>query len=109
MKTLAFIGLLLIATFVRAAAERPQEYYDPDVQRLIKAEIFAFGGIGIAGQTSEGEAAFGAVVRKKEAIRFILAAFEYGSEHARCYALVALRESRSCIQTQRNLKTHDWS
>lgn len=55
--------------------------------------MFAFGGVGIAGRISEGESAFRSLVRKKEAIRHILAAFEYGNEHARCYALVALRES----------------
>ena len=74
------------------AEERPQEFYDPDVQRLLHVPFLAFGGVGIAGRTSEGEAAFGAIVRKKESIRFFIAAFEYGNAPARCYALIALRE-----------------
>ena len=74
-------------------AELPDEYYDRDVQRLIKTEFFAFGGIGFAGSTSEGEAAFGRIIKKKEAIRYFLAAFEHGNDYSRCYSLVALRES----------------
>jgi len=94
MKTIAFISLLLLPlVLLRGAEERPQEFYDPDVQRLLHVPFLAFGGVGIAGRTSEGEAAFGAIVRKKESIRFFIAAFEYGDAPARCYALIALRES----------------
>jgi hypothetical protein len=93
MKTLFFAAFLLLSVAVCSAGERPREFYDPDVQRLLQVKLFAFGGVGIGGRISEGEEAFGAIVRKKEAIRFILAAFEYGSDHAKCYALVALRES----------------
>lgn len=93
MKKLILIALCGICAVLRAADERPLEFYDPDVQRLIKTEVFAFGGVGVAGRTSDGEAAFAAVVKKTEAIRYVLAAFEYGNDHARCYALVALRES----------------
>lgn len=92
MKTV-LLALSLLAASLAQAAELPAEYYDQDVQRLIKTDFFAFGGIGFAGSTSEGEVAFGRIVRKKEAIRYILAAFEHGSDCSRCYALVALRES----------------
>jgi len=92
MKT-PLLALSLFAAALAQGAERPDEYYDRDVQRLIKTEFFAFGGIGFAGSTSEGEGAFGRIVGKKEAIRYFLAAFEHGSDYSRCYALVALRES----------------
>ena len=59
----------------------------------MKTACFAFGPVGYSGETSDGEMAFARVVRKKEAIRFILAAFEHGGAHSRCYALVALRET----------------
>lgn len=87
------LALALFATLARAADERPKEYYDPDVQRMLKVTCFAFGPVGFVGGTSEGEAAFAQIVRKKEVIRYILACFEHGAVHARCYALVALRES----------------
>ncbi|HVU16109.1 MAG TPA: hypothetical protein VHD32_04255 [Candidatus Didemnitutus sp.] len=87
------VAFCVLSAFAWAAEDRPNEYFDPDVQRLIKADMFAFGGVGFVGRISDGEKAFGAIVRKKEAIRFIVAAFEYGGEHARCYALVALRET----------------
>lgn len=94
MKTLILFTLCLLASHLGAEERaRPKEFFDPDVQRLVKVGMFAFGGVGFGGQTSDGEAAFGAVVRKKEAIRYIMAVFEYGSAHAQCYALVALRES----------------
>lgn len=93
MKTLGFICLVLFTALTRAADQRAEEFYDADVQRLIHVSYFAFGGVGIAGVTSPGEAAFRAIVRKQAAIHYILAAFESGNEPARCYALVALRES----------------
>ena len=90
---IAFTGLLLLPLLLlRAAEERPREYDDVDVQRLLHVPFLAFGGVGIAGRTSDGEAAFGAIVRKKDSIRFFIAAFEYGDAPARCYALIALRE-----------------
>jgi len=92
MKHFVIVVFLLIASAVHATA-LPDEYYDQDVQQLIKTEYFAFGGVGYAGRTSRGEEAFGAIVKKKEAIRYMMAAFEHGNDCARCYALVALRES----------------
>ncbi len=93
MKTIAFTSLLLLPLLlIYAGEERPQEFYDPDVQRLLHVPSLAFGGVGITGQTSEGEAAFQAIVKKKESIRFFIVAFEYGDAPARCYSLIALRE-----------------
>lgn len=93
MQKLLVLVFCVLALVARGADPRPPEFYDLEVQQLLSVDMFAFGGVGFAGQTSAGEAAFGAVVAKKEAIRFILAAFEYGNAPARCYALVALRES----------------
>jgi hypothetical protein len=86
---------------IARSGEHPVEFYDADVQRLVSVEWFAFGGIGYAGMTSVGEKAFGALVKKKEAIRYILAAFDYGNPEARCYALVALRESSPKLFSER--------
>jgi hypothetical protein len=89
----AFTGLLLLPLLLlRADEDRPREHDDPDVQRLLHVPFLAFGGVGIAGRISEGEAAFEAIARKKDSIRFFIAAFEYGDAPARCYALIALRE-----------------
>lgn len=92
MKTIAFTCLLLLPLLLIAGEEKPQEFYDPDVQRLLHVPFFALGGVGIAGQTSEGEAAFGAIVKRKESLRLFIAAFEYGDAASRCYSLIALRE-----------------
>lgn len=99
MKVRLLLVLLLI-TGLLAAAERPDEYYDADVQRLIATPpYFAFGPVGPGGNTSEGEEAFGVIVQKKEAIKFIMAAFEHGTDYSRCYMLVALRESSPAMFT----------
>lgn len=93
MKALARLLLLLFASLAHAGERRPEAFYDPDVQRLLAVRDFSFGPVGYGGGTSAGEAAFGRIVRKPEAIRYLLAAFEYGNAHAQCYALVGLREA----------------
>lgn len=86
--------LVLHASLAHAAERRrPEAFYDPDVQNLLAVRHFAFGPVGDGGHTSPGEAALGRIVRKREAIRYLLTAFEYGEAHARCYALVGLREA----------------
>jgi hypothetical protein len=91
MKALPLVALILVS-LVALADEGPPELGDSDVQRLIEVEEFAFGGVGAAGTISSGESAFAAILKKKEAIRYLMAAFGAGSPEAQCYALVALRE-----------------
>lgn len=75
-----------------SAAEHPKEYYDPDVQRLMHVEAFAFGPTGFKREPSAGERAFAAIVKKKDAIRCMVQVFDHGTAEGKCYALVALRE-----------------
>lgn len=91
MKRLVFLVLFLVS-LAGSAAEHPKEYYDPDVQRLIAVQEFAFGPVGVKGELSVGEQAFAAILKKKASVRYIVAAFDNGTPEARCYALVALRE-----------------
>ncbi len=86
---------LLLFSFVSLgalAAEHPKEYYDPDVQRLMAVQAFAFGPTGFKHELSAGEQAFSAIVKKKNAIRCLLQVFDHGTGEGKCYALVALRE-----------------
>ena len=63
-------------------------------ERLTTIELFAFGGIGFAGKTSEGEKAFRVVMEKPrdEALPAMEAIFANGSVAAKSYALVGIRK-----------------
>lgn len=62
-------------------------------ERLTTIELFAFGGIGFAGTTSDGEKAFRLVMEKphEEALRTMEEVFANGSAAAKSYALVGIR------------------
>lgn len=88
------VALAIFSVFAVLAfgAEHPKEYYDPDVQRLMAVQAFAFGPTGFKRELSTGEQAFSAIVKKKEAIRCLLQVYDHGTAEAKCYALVGLRE-----------------
>lgn len=96
MRMLALVALCMLSLGA-SAPEKQKEFYDPDVQKLIAVNVFAFGSIGYAGELSDGEKAFAAILKKKESIRYILAAFDHGTPEAKCYALVALREMSDAL------------
>ncbi|MFL6447370.1 MAG: hypothetical protein ACJ746_06725 [Bryobacteraceae bacterium] len=80
------------------AAEAPAEKpITPDhaLDRLTKAYVFGFGGIGFAGTIPEGEIAFRALLARSSAARDFEAAFVRGTPQAKAYALVGLREVNS--------------
>lgn len=105
MRAFAFFALCL-TWLVPAMAEHPKEYYDPDVQRLMAVEGFAFGPTGPTAAPCAGERAFAAIIRKPAAIRCMLQVFDHGTAEAKCYALIALREYsvdlyRQCVGAMR--------
>jgi len=61
-------------------------------ERLTTIELFAFGGIGFAGKTSEGEKAFSVVMEKplEQALPTMEAIFANGTAAAKSYALVGI-------------------
>ena len=87
MKTLSTFLLLLTWTATTHAA-------DP-LQALSSIHDFAFGGIGVAGTTSEGEVAFRELYNRPSAKEDFLKLLNSGSPQAKCYALVALRSLNS--------------
>ena len=62
------------------------------IDKLSSTRIFAFGGVGIAGATSEGETQYRvlAALPHKEAIAAFEQVYESGNLPARCYALAGL-------------------
>lgn len=79
---LSILGFALAALTARAA--NPQ-------QTLKSVPQFAFGGIGVAGTTSEGELAFRALLKMPGAEREFVKILQSGNFEGKCYALVALR------------------
>lgn len=60
-------------------------------QKLENTPLFAFGGIGFAGTTSEGELAFHEVLISQSAENDFRRLLKSGNAPAKCYALVGLR------------------
>jgi hypothetical protein len=83
MKALSTFLLLLIWTVSTHAV-------DP-LKTLSSIHDFAFGGIGVAGTTSEGEVVFREIYNRPSAKDDFLKLLNSGNPQARCYALVALR------------------
>src|SRR3954469_21941730 len=87
--------IFLAATAAAWAAEekKPDEYYDPHVRELASAKVVRLGPNDAVHVVKEsGDFAFGEILAKKNAVRCFVTAFNYGSDQARCYALIALRE-----------------
>lgn len=61
------------------------------VKTLTEIPLFAFGGIGVAGLTSNGETAFHSVFDAKTAEADFQQILKTGTPQAQCYALVGLR------------------
>lgn len=72
-----------------ASPSFPVDATPPD---LTKVGIFAFGGVGIAGVTSEGERAFRQVLTAPDAAQQFAEMFAKARNAGKCYCLVALRE-----------------
>jgi hypothetical protein len=58
---------------------------------LVVARRFAFGGVGVGGDTSTGEFAFHAVLRARNAPLLFKAVFVQGTEEGKLYALCGIR------------------
>jgi hypothetical protein len=83
MKALSTFLLLLIWAVSTHAA-------DP-LKTLSSIHDFAFGGIGVAGTTSQGEVAFREIYDRPSAKDDFLKLLSSGNPQAKCYALVGLR------------------
>jgi hypothetical protein len=59
--------------------------------QLLNIKCFAFGGVGYAGTTSQGEIAFRAVLESTNALKLFEATLSKGSDEAKLYALCGIR------------------
>ena len=58
---------------------------------LMKVKSFAFGGIGVAGTTSLGEAGFRSILERRDALEQFRAVLSKGTNEAALYALCGIR------------------
>ena len=61
------------------------------IDQLRSVAYFAFGGVGVAGTTSQGEVAFRQILQGPAANEKFLRLLETGNPQGKCYALVGLR------------------
>lgn len=60
-------------------------------QKLLSTKIFAFGGVGFAGTTSEGEKAFHTVAASTNALELFTAVLKNGTREGQMYGLCGIR------------------
>ena len=84
----ALLGSAAFCQHGRAAqAPSPEQAY----QQLLSVGRFAFGGVGYAGTTSEGEIAYRAIAASTNALQLFSAALTNGNPQAKLYALCGIR------------------
>ena len=68
--------------------------WEPDkaYERLMKTDVFVFGGVGFAGTTSEGEKGFHVVLASTNALEVLKKVLKNGTREAQMYALCGLRK-----------------
>src|SRR6185369_13177997 len=94
--TLALIAALnlMISFSIRAQVNRPPDPPTPQqaYEQLLSVRCFAFGGVGYAGVTSEGEKAYRAIAGSTNAVALFSAALTNGNAQAKLYALCGIRQ-----------------
>jgi len=96
MRSLLFIALFVLV-LVRSFAgdtthpESAQQAYE----QLISVKIFAFGGVGYAGITSEGELCVREIASSTNGLKMFRSALAKGTTAAQLYALCGIRRCAS--------------
>lgn len=117
MRIPTFIAAVLIFTSsLNSFADNRKILDAPEVayQKLLTVKQFAFGGVGIAGVTSQGELAFRSVLNSPSALPLFKNAFSQGTNECKLYALCGIRKfdsnlfdrySKELIQTNPTVTT----
>jgi hypothetical protein len=97
---------LLISSFalsqsIKLAGDRKPTNSQDAYTELLKVEYFAFGGVGFAGQTSDGENAFRMILSSSKAKKYFELVMTKRNMPAKLYALCGLRELDTTLFLQR--------
>jgi hypothetical protein len=87
-------GLLAGVVFLVLAQHGFGVEWEPDkaYERLVAAKVFAFGGVGFAGTTSDGEKAFHLMLASTNGLEVLKRVLKEGTREAQMYALCGLRK-----------------
>jgi hypothetical protein len=118
-------GAAIALLFLFCGIAYTQDALSKAVESISKAKVFAFGGVGYAGRTSQGESDFRVIQVQSPAVALQLfeKVFSGGSSEAKSYALAgirqldekrfkellqSLRDSKEMVQTMDgcNVETH---
>lgn len=83
-------ALILMVVLVSAASAQAPATPDLALQRLAEVQIFAFGPVGFAGITSQGEKDYKAVLSRPSAASDFGRLLSAGNAQAKSYALVGI-------------------
>jgi hypothetical protein len=82
---------MVLVVLLSAASAQPSEPIDSTFERLAKVDRFAFGGIGYAGITSQGEKDYKVVLTRASALADFEKLLSVGNPQAKSYALFGIR------------------
>ena len=85
---LCMVVAVLMSAIVAAQLGKP---VDPTLERLAKVDTFAFGRVGYAGVTSQGEKDYKIILSRPSALADFEKLFTAGNAQAKSYALVGIR------------------
>ena len=82
--------ILVVAAMLLGTVAQSAKPADEAVERLVKVEIFAFGGVGYAGTISPGEKDYKAILSRPTALANFEHLYSSGNAMAKAYALVGI-------------------
>ena len=82
---------IVVAVLLSAATAQSGEPVDLPFERLANIDRFAFGGIGYAGLTSQGEKDYKLILARPSAMADFERLLSSGNSQAKSYALVGIR------------------
>jgi len=86
-----FKGWLIISALLFSVLSlRAEESTNSVLNRLSKVQEFAFGGIGYAGATSDGEKDYCEILQRSSALKDFEQLLKTGNPQAQCYALTGI-------------------
>jgi hypothetical protein len=103
VKTLALIVGITLAQFAVSVVATPENTATRD---LAAAKSFAFGGVGVAGLTSEGERNLRAVLDRPDASLQLQAALARATPAGELYILVGLRRCDRAALRRSLVRSH---
>jgi hypothetical protein len=105
-----FLSLLIssiaLSQSIKLKGDRKLTNSQDAYKELLKVEYFAFGGVGFAGQTSDGENAFRMILSSSKAKKYFELVLSKNNMPAKLYALCGLRELDTSLFLQ---KVKDYS